>query len=225
MTRPVYPRLPHLAAGFGVEANDLVLTAPQRLALLGHPVRVEEKLDGANLSIALDTAGAPAVATRGGVGTSDRGGHLGRARAWAAQRSDALRELLEDGLVVYGEWLLTTHGVRYNRLPDLFVAFDLLDTQGAWRSVYERDSALDAVGIARPPVLAELPRGGLEELDCLLGGSAYGAERAEGLVVRSLASRANAPRLAKRRAVDVAQLHDDGFGSRRRENTLASVTA
>lgn len=223
MTRPAYPRVPYLGADPGVGAGDLVLSASQRLALLGHPIRVEEKLDGANLSIALDASGAPVVATRGGEGTSDRGGHLGRARAWAAERSDALRDLLRDGRVIYGEWLLTAHGVRYGALPDLFVAFDLLEGSGAWFSVRERDDALDAVGIVRPPMLGDLLTTKIEELDSYLGRSAYGAERAEGVVIRSLAHCADVPRLAKRRAAGVAQVRDDGFGSGRRENTLASV--
>ena len=225
MTRAPYPRVPHLAPGPGIAADDLTLSAAQRTSLLGHPVRVEEKLDGANLSIALSPASAPVVATRGGEGASDRGRHLGRARAWAAERSDALRVLLGGGRVVYGEWLLTTHGVRYGALPDLFVAFDLLDASGAWVPVRERDAALDAARIARPPVLADLPRAELEELDVLLGPSAYGAERAEGIVIRSLVHRSDVSRLAKRRAVGVARVRDDGFGSARRENALARAPA
>lgn len=223
MTRAPYPRVPQLAPGPGVGKDDLVLSDVERLSLLGNPLRVEEKLDGANLSIALSRAGAPVVATRGGEKTSDRGGHLGRARAWAGERADVLRELLGDGRVVYGEWLLTTHGVRYGALPDLFVAFDLLDASAEWVPVRERDEALDASGIARPPVLADLPRAEIEELDALLGPSAYGAERAEGILVRSLVSRADVPRLAKRRAVGVARVRDDGFGPGRRENALARV--
>jgi hypothetical protein len=124
LTRPSYPRVPHLAPGPGITRDDLVLPKETRERLLNGRVHIEEKLDGANMSFAL-CGGRVEVATRGGLGSIDRGDHLGRARAWAAERSDDLRSLLADGCVLYGEWLLTRHGVGYDSLPDLLVGLDL----------------------------------------------------------------------------------------------------
>lgn len=223
MTRPSYPRIAHLAPGPGVSADDRVLSPADCRALLAGPVRVEEKFDGANVSFALDAGGAAVPATRGGLGATDRGSHLGRARAWAAERSGALRAVLTGDRTLYGEWLLTTHGVAYDGLPDLFVAFDLLEADGRWLGVAERDAAFDAAGLWRPAVLADLPHASLSELDALLGPSAFGHERVEGMLVRAIDPGPDVPRLAKRRTAGVPTATADAFRAGRRENRLARV--
>jgi hypothetical protein len=166
--RSSYPRVPHLAHGHGVTRDDLVLSTDARNRLLSGKVRVEEKLDGANISIAMHPNGHLEIASRGGPGAADRGGHLGRARAWAAERSAALRPLLADGFVLYGEWLLTRHGVGYEALPDVFVGFDLLDPVGGWISISDRDECLHQAGVRTPHTLGEFDSLDLGAVDALI---------------------------------------------------------
>ncbi len=225
MTWPTYPRVPHLAPGPGVTRDDLVLTEEACKSLLNGAVRVEEKLDGANMSFAICRDGRLELSTRGGVGAVDRGGHLGRARAWAAERSDQLRALLADGCVLYGEWLLTRHGVGYNRLPDLFVAFDLFDPKTGWANVRERDTRLRGARLSVPPLIGEFDGIDVAGVDMLMRASEFGAPSVEGVVVRALGSRAGAPRLAKRLAEDLPRIADDAFGGARVENHLSRTAS
>lgn len=53
---PPYPRIPHLVRGRGT-SDDVVLPGAEVAALLGRPVLVEEKLDGANVDRRLRAAG------------------------------------------------------------------------------------------------------------------------------------------------------------------------
>jgi atypical dual specificity phosphatase len=219
--QPPYPRVPHLAPGPGVTRDDLVLSTDARDRLLNGRVCIEEKLDGANLSFAVHAGGLLEVASRGGLGTVNRGGHLGRARAWGAERSDGLRSLLADGCILYGEWLLTRHGVGYDSLPDQFVGFDLLDPKAGWVSIHDRDERLHLAGLATPPTLGEFDGVDLAAVDALMGSSAFGASCIEGVIVRAIGTSDGVPRLAKRLAVGVPRVTDEAFGRSREENRTA----
>lgn len=182
---PKYPRIPHLGPASGVSADDLVLDAPIRERLLDVPVAVEEKLDGANVAIWFES-GAPAVATRGGVDTVDRGGRRGRLKAWAAGNADALRHALGERLVLYGEWLLRRHGVPYERLPGPLVGIDIYDRDGdSFLDLARRDGVLRTASVPAPPRRFEGRLGSLDTAIGLLGTSAFGAARAEGIVLRA----------------------------------------
>lgn len=190
---PKYPRISHLAPGPGVSADDLILDAPSRKRLLDIPVIVEEKLDGANVAVWFESGG-PAVATRGGVDTVDRGGQRGRLKAWAAGNADALREALGERLVLYGEWLLRRHSVPYERLPGPLVGLDIYDrVEDAFLDLARSDAVLGATSIPVPPRRFQGRLGTLDATIALLGTSAFGPARAEGVVLR--ASRAEDGRL------------------------------
>ena len=83
---PKYPRTPYLWRDDGRAEN--VVPPGEREAWFRTPVVVEEKLDGANVSLWLDD-GQLRVASRGGAEAMDRAGQLGRLRAWGAQRHQA----------------------------------------------------------------------------------------------------------------------------------------
>jgi hypothetical protein len=223
--RPPYPRIPHLAPSPGVTRDDLVLSQDARERFLDGGVHIEEKLDGANVSIAIGDNRHIEVASRGGSGAIDRGNHLGRARAWAAERSEDLRRLLADGRVLYGEWLLTRHGVGYDSLPDLLVGFDLFDPQTGWMSVHDRDECLHSAGLATPPILGDFDRIDLAGVDALIGPSSFGAQCIEGVILRATHPHDVLPRLAKRLAADVPEVTDDAFGTDREENQVTDPIA
>ncbi len=186
MTPPAYPRIPYLVAPRELSSSDRVVPAADVKSWFMTPVHVEEKLDGANVSLWLDEQQVR-VASRGGVGAMDRARQLGRLRAWAAERSDRLAALLADGWSAYGEWLWLRHGIPYNRLPDFLVLLDLWHPDAGMAPVDERDARLKAAGLATPPVRYSRVLRDLPAMLALLGPSAYADTRAEGLVVRRLA--------------------------------------
>lgn len=94
MIPPPYPRTPYL----WLEDPDETDVVPdcESDTWLAEPVVVEEKVNGANVSLWLES-GAVRAASRGGADGMDRAGQLGRLRAWASERQPALTQLLDDG--------------------------------------------------------------------------------------------------------------------------------
>lgn len=221
MTSPLpYPRIPHLVSRPGATRDDRVLAAAQAAVFLRKPVHVEEKLDGANVVIWSDR-GELRVATRGGAGAIDRAGHLGRVRAWMGSRFDGLRALLGDGEALYGEWLLTAHRIRYLALPDLLVGLDLWSQECGFASLESRNERLERAGIVTPPLLFTGIAESLDRLDRLIGPSRFGAERAEGLILRLDEPRGR-PARAKLLAAGFVPLDDAAWDGRRPQNGLAA---
>ncbi len=136
---PSYPRTAHLPPVGVPVRDDLVLSDAEAARLLADEVIVEEKLDGANVAVWLDTVGVPQAATRGGPGALDRANQLGPLRGWIAAHGDELRSLLAPGDVLYGGWLWWRHAVAYDALPDWLVvrpAIALVRAgvlRGAWK--------------------------------------------------------------------------------------------
>ena len=194
---PKYPRVPHLVSRSSMDADDRVLDATGRACLLEVHVVVEEKLDGANVAVWFE-AGVPRVATRGGPDTVDRGGHRGRLRAWVAEHADNLRAGLGEDLVLYGEWMLARHQVRYARLPSPLIGLDVRDRRSNdFLVLSARDHVLEVAGVSAPPRIFEGVLGGVSSAEHLIGVSAYGDEQAEGIVIRAGQSSSCAPRIAK----------------------------
>jgi ATP-dependent RNA circularization protein (DNA/RNA ligase family) len=182
-----FPRTPHLALLRGNEhiRDDKVLTPDERAQMLSGEVIVEEKLDGANVGLSVDGGGRLRARNRGSF--IDPAHHHGQFRPlfrWIQEHRDALVEALSPHLVLFGEWCYAVHSIRYDTLPDWFLAFDVYDTQNEqfW-SVNRRDALLANTSLARVPLVA---RGhfDLKALVSLLGRSKYSTAQAEGIYVR-----------------------------------------
>lgn len=213
---PPFPRIPHLVAGRGT-SDDHVLSPAQLESLLAKPVLAEEKLDGANVAIWLD-GGRVECALRSGPGGRDRAGQLGPLRAWLAERSDELRVLLRES-ALYGEWLLLTHAIGYDRLPAYLLGLDLWSESG-FATPLERNERLAGAGLQPPPELYRGRLGRLDDLERLLGESRVGAEPMEGLVLRTLDG--SEPRVAKLLRPGFTPASDEAWGARRPRNLLAA---
>jgi len=165
-------------------ADDIAVSARERASWLRDVVLVEEKLDGANVSIWFNDAGLLQVAGRAGPGAMDRGRQLGRLRAWAADRADEMHELLADKYALFGEWLWLKHSLRYEHLPDYLIVLDLWFPEGGFVPADERDRRAIAVGLAVPPRLHHGAIHGVDLLERLTRRAAFTAGPAEGAVLR-----------------------------------------
>jgi len=181
---PKYPRTPYLWSHVSMSAEDRTLAPEAVHEWFTRPVLVEEKVDGANVTVWQDEHGVLQVASRGGVGATDRGQQLGRLRAWVAERTLPLTEATAGGRVLYGEWLWVQHGVAYRALPDWFVLLDVWTAAHGMAAPGPRNEVAEAAGLALPPVRFKGVLGSAERLTSLFGESAFGAPRAEGLVLR-----------------------------------------
>lgn len=181
---PKYPRTPYLWSHASMSVEDRTLAPEEAQEWFTRPVLVEEKVDGANVTVWQDDRGLLQVASRGGAGASDRGRQLGRLRAWVAERMLPLTGATAGGQVLYGEWLWVRHGVAYEALPDWFVLLDVWTSETGMAVPGRRREVAEAAGLELPPVRFEGVLGSAERLTSLFGPSAYGAPRAEGLVLR-----------------------------------------
>lgn len=181
-----FPHTPHLAwLGAGQPRVDKVLGAAEASELLSGTVVVEEKLDGANLGFSVDEGGRLRAQNRGNyLDLEDLKSQWKPLTRWLATRHHALAEALAPDLMLFGEWCYAVHSVRYLRLSDWFLAFDIFDrAAGEFWSVDRRNGVARGLGIA---VVPELGRGHfrLDQLTKMLGRSALTDGPAEGLYVR-----------------------------------------
>lgn len=170
---PPYPRIPYLG-------DD---PAP----FLHVPVRVEEKLDGANVALWVED-GRIRVMSRGGPGAMDRGRQLGRLRAWAAEHHEASMALCGDGTVVYAEWLWRRHTIAYDVLPDWLVVLDLWHQERGFATAARRDQRVQASGLLTPPLVRrDAVLSSTQDALGLLSRARWGCHQSEGIVLRTAA--------------------------------------
>lgn len=205
-----FPHTPHLVwLAEGQPRGDKVLSRPEADELLEHEVTVEEKVDGANVGISLDEDANLRVQSRGSFLTRDHAHPQFKPLfRWLSIREAALTEALFPDRMLFGEWCYAVHSVRYTRLPDWFLAFDVYDRGRArFFSVPRRDALVAELGLALVPRLGS-GRFDLAGLKRLLDRSHLGDTPAEGLYVRRdegdwLAARAKLVRPEFTQAIDV----------------------
>lgn len=181
-----FPHTPHIAwLGRGQPRDDKVLSSIEASEFLDSDVIVEEKIDGANLGFSVSQDGELRAQNRGSYLELDSpAGQWKPIRRWLETRRNALIEALAPNLMLFGEWCYAVHSVRYDRLPDWFLAFDVFDRDlGVFWSVDRRDEFAKGLGIQ---VVPELTRGklGIEALEPLLDHSRLSSGTAEGIYVR-----------------------------------------
>ncbi len=149
-----YPHTPHLLwLGDAPPRADKVLSPQEAEAFLEHEVTVEEKVDGANVGLSVDGAG--------GIRAQNRGAYVTREAChpqfrplfrWLDERRQLLLDHLPPRVIVFGEWCYAVHSVRYTRLPDWFLMFDVFDLETAsfW-SMARRNELADSLDLARVP--------------------------------------------------------------------------
>lgn len=182
-----FPHTPHLVwLGSAPPRDDKVLPPAEANALLLRDVTVEEKLDGANLGISVDSDCQLRFQNRGEYLVPPFTGQFARLNGWAGRHSIDLVANLGPGLILFGEWCAARHSVAYDALPDWFAAFDVYDrSAGKFWSVGRRIALATQLGVAVVPRLSS----GRSTLNVLIalaatGESRFGHSRLEGLVVR-----------------------------------------
>ena len=181
-----FPHTPHLAwLASGAPRDDKVLSSQEASAMLAQEVVIEEKVDGANIGLSVDE--------QGNLQAQNRGSYLAREAShpqfkplfhWLEVRRDSLVDTLFPDLILFGEWCYAVHSVRYTKLPDWFLAFDVYDrTRAEFWSAARRDELVNRLGIDLVPRLAKgcFDVRGVQRL---LGQSQLGDGPAEGLYVR-----------------------------------------
>lgn len=187
MSQDSFPRTPHLFIAPGLDIrDDKVLSPAECDEMLRHELIVEEKVDGANLGISIDAEGRLEFRNRNHRFTSGGKGQFETLGEWAYRRFDSLLRHLSDRYIVFGEWCYARHSVHYDRLPDLFLGFDVFDRKSdRFLDTRQRDLLFAQLGIhpIRRIAQGRFTRSSLLHL-LQHERSAYADTPVEGLVLR-----------------------------------------
>ena len=162
------------------------MSEPEAFFLLKETVVLEEKIDGANLGISIDSDGALRVQNRGQYLIEPFVGQFEKLADWVAPRADGFFDALSEDLILFGEWCAAAHSIRYDRLSDWFLVFDVYDRRaGRFLSTGRRDTLARQLGLAIVPRLFEghITLDALKEM-VMAHPSAFRDGPLEGIVVR-----------------------------------------
>ena len=128
-----FPRTRHLLNIGAATRDDLILSPSDLSAFLdcsgGVTITIEEKVDGANMGISIDTETLVfRVQNRSHYINSKSHEQFKKLDAWLERNAESLRAIIEPGrTVLFGEWMFAQHSVAYSKLPDTFLVFDFYD--------------------------------------------------------------------------------------------------
>lgn len=180
-----YPSTPHLISLGDMPLRDhKLMSESERMEFLQHDLIIEEKVDGANLGISFDSDGNIRAQNRGSYLHLPASGQWKSLAGWMAPRTDTFFDVISDRYILFGEWCYARHSVRYDRLPDWFLGFDVYDKQaGNFLALHRRDRLLQEMQVEQVPFLAH-GRFSLVEIKSLLAESRLGDQPAEGIYIR-----------------------------------------
>jgi hypothetical protein len=136
---PPFPRTPHLPYNPNRTEDDLVAVDTEAAVVFSSPhVYVEEKVDGASVGLYMDDEDNPVIRNSEhilgkGYVKKNTPAKLQFRSLWNFfyDNREKFEELRHLGLSLYGEWMVMQHGLEYDKLPSLLIAYDLFeqDTQ------------------------------------------------------------------------------------------------
>jgi ATP-dependent RNA circularization protein (DNA/RNA ligase family) len=150
-----FPRTPHLLTVAVQDVrDDKVMEEADVSAFLSGEVIVEEKVDGANVGISFEESGEMKFQNRGNFITPDSHPQFDTLRDWGYRRFEALQTTLSDRYILFGEWCRLQHSIRYTKLPDWFLGFDVFDvTAQRFLAVEARNAILSKCQVETVPIL------------------------------------------------------------------------
>jgi hypothetical protein len=152
-----FPHTPHLAWLAPKQLrDDRVLSESEISAFLRNEVVIEEKVDGANIGISVSSDNTLSVQNRGTIVERPAPVQFQPLWNWLGSRSDELITALGQNLILFGEWCYAVHSIRYDRLPDWFIGFDIYDrATGAYFAADRRNEMLSTLNLYSVPRIAK----------------------------------------------------------------------
>lgn len=182
-----FPRTPHLLVMPGVSVrDDKVMTPQESDAFLSSPVIVEEKVDGANIGISFNESGELKFQNRGNYVTHTSHPQFKLLTEWGYNRYELLRNAIGDQFIVFGEWCYLAHSIRYSRLPDWFIGFDVFEkSTQRFLSVERRNAIMQVCQISSVPLIFQGRTDKIALSNLLNTPSKLGDEPIEGIYIRN----------------------------------------
>lgn len=138
--RKAYGHIPHLPGSRMGPGDHRIHRGQATIATLKvrdrhDEVIVQEKLDGSNVSVALESGAIIPLQRKGYAAISSPYEQHRLFAAWVFENEHRFRAVLAEGDRLCGEWLAQAHGTRYALPHEPFVAFDLM--RGAVRAPFD----------------------------------------------------------------------------------------
>jgi hypothetical protein len=97
-------------------------------------------------------------------------------KQWTMGKRPVLETMLEDRLILFGEWMYARHSLHYRRLPHYFFEFDLYDKQRqVFLDLASRLEKLEGTGILTVPVIHR-GRATADQLRGMIGPSQFDSQ-------------------------------------------------
>jgi ATP-dependent RNA circularization protein (DNA/RNA ligase family) len=132
-TTPVFipfPKTPHLS-GSAVVDDDHTVSASDLGIWIKNASRliVQEKVDGANVSVHFQYDWDPVLQKRSGLIDKAEKQQYNVFRDYVFEHLESLFSILSTRYCLFGEWLWNQHAVSYNSLPSYLLIFDVYDKE------------------------------------------------------------------------------------------------
>lgn len=135
---PDYPRTLHLPHKPNAQKDDLIASKKEaKIIFQNELIEVTEKIDGANCAIMVNN-GHPIIRNRnhllgkGFTGKTPAKMQFSSIFNWFYENQskfEKMNEIAGDPVAVYGEWLVATHGIKYDKLPSCFLPFEVYNPE------------------------------------------------------------------------------------------------
>jgi hypothetical protein len=161
---PDFPRTRHLPHKANTAKGDTIASEKEcAMIFTSELVAVEEKIDGANTGMCL-YEGNPIIRNRNHILNKAFTQRRTAAKMQFAsifnwfygnmEKFEALNEYLGFDAAVYGEWMFAVHGIKYTKLPEVWIPFDIYDWQAQkFICTTKVREALELAGFWVPPLL------------------------------------------------------------------------
>jgi len=127
-----FPRTKHIANLGAMSKDDLLMDKSDIEQILKMNITIEEKIDGSNMGISLDSNNNIRIQNRSHYINSSYHIQYKKLDEWITNAEDDLRILLNrpngHKYIIYGEWMYLKHSIHYTKLPSYFIMFDLYNT-------------------------------------------------------------------------------------------------
>jgi len=156
---PTYPRTLHLPWKANAARGDLVADQKDCALIFTSPnLRVDEKIDGANCGMVLLDGeclirNRDHILRKGYTKDTPAKQQFKSVWTWFYAHKDEFELLASIGpYSVYGDWMVAQHGLEYDRLPSLFMTYDLFDhDKGKWLDSQKAKEILQTCGFHTVP--------------------------------------------------------------------------
>ena len=182
-----FPRTKHAINLGSASRDDLIMTEGDLQMLIDGPIVVEEKIDGANLGISIDSSGKILVQNRSHYVNPSTHPQFKLLGVWIENHREELAEILEwTNQILFGEWVYAKHSIQYTKLPDYFLVYDLYTiSTNSFASRGVLDNLLQHTSLQQVPKIGE-GKYSKDELVNLVSNtiSRFSDEIVEGIYIR-----------------------------------------